>query len=421
MSDKRRGNRDGSITQRSDGLWHARVELDGKRRSVYGKTRAAAQKKVRELVTAHEKGLPLPGERVTLERYLGDWLVFVKARVRPRTYVRYEQFARKHLVPSLGSLLLVKLTPDRLEQMYAEKIAAGLATQTVHHLHIMLGTALRRALRLGLVARVVTEVASPPRVEKTERPTLSAAKVRELLAAAEGDRLAALYVLATHTGAREGELLALRWRYVDLQTGTVQIAATLQRTRDGLTFAEPKTDRSRRTVQVGPEVVTALRRHRDRQSEERRKAGELWSDLDLVFPNEIGRPLEAGNFLRRSFWPLLDKIGLCKHEVTEEKRLRRGHEVTVTHTKLIPIMRFHDLRHSFATLALERNVHPAIVAATLGHARTSTTVDMYTHVQPGMTSEATSVVAELIAGKPRRKPSRKRRPSPTGVQTGVLM
>lgn len=403
----RRGNRDGLFRERRPGLWEAQVYLDGRRRSVYGATRAKASAKLRELLHSDDKGLPIPTSRSTVGEYLTDWLAFAKERTRPRTHQRYEQLVRVHLVPVLGKVLLTRLTPTRLERMYTAKLAAGLSARTVHHMHVVLGTALNRALRLGLVARNVCQLTEPPTVEVPERPTLSAAKIRELLTVAEGDRFEALYWLATHTGAREGELLGLRWQFVDLTAGTVQIAATLQRTADGFTFAEPKTEHGRRTVTVGPEVVRALRRHRARQGEERIKLGELWGDLDLVFPNEIGRPVEAGNFLRRSFWPLLDKIGLCDREEIVETRTRRGKPVEVTTVTLHPRLRFHDLRHSFATLAMERKIHPSIVAATLGHAKTSTTVDMYTHSDPGLTAEATSAVEDLIAtAKPVRKRSR---------------
>jgi integrase len=406
---KRRGNKDGSIRERRKGLWEARVDLDGHRLSAYGKTRADAAGKLRKLIETHERGGAIPGGRQTTAAYLTDWLAFVRDRVRPRTWERYEQLVRVHLVPAVGSLLLTKLGADRLERLYSEKLAAGLSKRTVHHLHVVLGTALRRALRQGKVAANVCAVAVPPRLEQKERPTLSAAKVRELLTAAESDRFYALYFLATHTGMREGELLGLRWAFVDFGEHTVRVAATLQRTKTGFILAEPKTERSKRTISVGPEVMAALRIHKRQQAEERMKVADVWDgSLGLVFPNELGRPMEAGNFLRRSFWPLLAKVGLAETIITKEERIRRGKKVVVEVKTLRPLVRFHDLRHSFASLALERNVHPSVVAATLGHARTSTTVDMYSHVQPGMTGEATSVVEDLIAGRPMRarKPAR---------------
>ena len=401
---KRRGNRDGLFRERRPGLWEAQVYLDGHRRSVYGTTRAKASAKLRELLHSDDKGLPVPTSQSTVAEYLTEWLAFVKPRVRPRTYTRYEQIVRVHLIPALGKVRLPRLTDTHLDHMYTAKLESGLSPRTVHHLHVVLGTALRRALKKRLVARNVCQLAEPPAVEASERPTLDAAKVRELLTAAQGDRFEALYWLATHTGAREGELLGLRWRFVDLKAGTVQIVATLQRTPDGFVFGKPKSKKGERTITVGPEVVAALRRHRARQNDERLQARELWGDLDLVFPNEIGRPVEAGNFLRRSFWPLLDKIGLCEHRTTTETRIRRGKPVEVEKVTLIPQRHFHDLRHSFASLAMKRNVHPSIVAATLGHAKTSTTLDMYTHGDAGQTGEATSAVGDLIAtAKPARK------------------
>jgi integrase len=209
--------------------------------------------------------------------------------------------------------------------------------------------------------------------------TLDAKQLKKLLSAATGDRLEALYVLACTTGMREGEVLGLRWRYVNLDAGTLQVAGTLQRlpkdstTPDGEKFviAEPKTERSRRTLRLTEGAVAALRHHRTRQREERLKLGVAWDDWDLVFANELGRPIEAGNFLRRSFWPLLERAKL-------------------------PRIRFHDLRHTAATLLLEQGVHPAFVAATLGHARASTTIDIYSHVSPAMTQEVATTMDKVL-------------------------
>ncbi len=172
---------------------------------------------------------------------------------------------------------------------------------------------------------------------------------------------------------RQGELLALRWRHVDLEARTVQVRATLQRADDGFTFAEPKTAHSRRQVALTKTAIVALRRHRGLQLEERLRLGTAWEDNDLVFANEVGRPIEATNLIRRSFHPLLERAGL-------------------------PRIRFHDLRHTAATLMLGRSVHPKVVAEMLGHSQIAVTLDLYSHVTPTMQREATAALDAVLRG-----------------------
>jgi integrase len=268
-----------------------------------------------------------------------------------------------HFLPSLGRIMLTKLTAQHLQLLYAKKLEEGLTTTTVHHLHSIVHKALSNAMRLGLIQRNVCDLIDPPRMRHHEMTTLSEEQARLLLTTASGKRLEALYVLALATGMRQGELLALRWRDVDLDGSTLRVRATLQRTEAGFVFAEPKTAQSRRRIALSRTVVDALRQHKIRQLEERLAAVNVWEDHDLVFPNVIGKPLEAGNVLRRSFWPLLRRAGL-------------------------PRMRFHDLRHTAATLLLGRGINPKIVSEMLGHSNVSITLTIYSHVTPHMQQQA---------------------------------
>ena len=201
--------------------------------------------------------------------------------------------------------------------------------------------------------------------------TLSPEQARMLLETAASERLEALYVLALSAGLRQGELLALRWRDINFDAGSVQVRGSLQRTTGGLTIAEPKTARSRRLITLTAAAANALRRHRSAQAKERLRLGAIWEDNDLVFANEIGRPIEAGNLLRRSFWPLLERAGL-------------------------PHMRFHDLRHTAATLMLGQGVHPKVVAEMLGHSQISVTLDLYSHVTPTMQQQAARAMDSVL-------------------------
>ena len=171
---------------------------------------------------------------------------------------------------------------------------------------------------------------------------------------------------------RMGELLALSWRDVDLEGATLQVKATLQRTRDGFTFAEPKPARSRRQVALTIAAVASLKRHRVVQAEERLRLGIAWEENDLVFANEVGRPIEAANLRNRYFWRLLERAGL-------------------------PRIRFHDLRHTAATLMLGQGVHPKVVSEMLGHSQISITLDLYSHVTPTMQREAAEAMDAALS------------------------
>ena len=247
----RRGNGEGNLYQRKDGLWVGRVSFGyagGKRlrKVVYGKTRREAAERLTAVLRARQQGLPVATERLTVGSYLERWIGTVRPNVRPSTYVRYGQLVRHHLVPRLGRIALAKLTPADCAAAYAAMVGEGLAPRTAGHAHRVLGRALREAEIAGLVARNVARLTRPPRVPHAEMRTFSAEQARTLLRATEGERLGALYAVALDSAARQGEILALRWADVDLDSGTIRIVRTLQRTPGGYELAEPKTAASRR-------------------------------------------------------------------------------------------------------------------------------------------------------------------------------
>jgi integrase len=370
----KKANGEGSVYQRkSDGRWSASISLpNGKRKHFLGRDRDEVVRKQRAALKGQDDGLPVVVERQTVSQFMQSWLTATKPKLRERTWVRYEQYVRLHIVPSLGKLTLTKLTPQHVQRLYAERLDAGASPTTVHHLHAVLHRALKQAVRWNLVARNVADLVDPPRIAHHEISTLDPADAQRLIAAASEDRLEALYVLALTTGMREGELLGLRWRDVDLDNDAVEVRGSLQRVPSGFVLAEPKTARSRRRVGLTPTAVAALRRHRVRQSEERLSLGGGWkNDLDLVFVDEAGAPIDASKFLRNSFAPLLKRAGL-------------------------PVMRFHDLRHTAATLLLGRGVHPKIVSEMLGHAQIGITLDLYSHVTPTMQREATAAMEAIL-------------------------
>jgi integrase len=364
MSLNKHGNGEGSIRQRDNGLWEARLHLpNGKRKSLYGETRQEASRKLAEARRDRDKGLPIVGDKQTVAQYLANWLDMVKPTVRPSTWQRYCELLLLHAVPSFGKVRLSRLSAQHVQSLYAAKLEAGLSPTTVHHLGTVLHGALAKAERLGLVARNVCDLVDVPRMADHEMNVLTPQQVRTLLDGVRGDRLEALYVLAVTTGMRQGELFALRWRDVDLTRGNLSVRATLRRMKQGgYRFTPPKTKRSQRQITLTQLAIEVLRRHRVRQNSERLESP-VWEDVDLVFPNLVGKPLDGPNLLHYHFHPLLKRSGL-------------------------PRIRFHDLRHTAATLLLGRGVNPKIVSEMLGHASVGITLDTYSHVLPTMQQSA---------------------------------
>jgi len=368
---RKRINGEGTIYRRRDGRWEAAVRLDGRRWRTCAQARPEVARRLAAAVQTHHAGLPVPVRPPTVSRFLTSWLAGVEPQIRHRTWRRYAQLLRTHAVPAIGALTLPKLMPQHLQALYADRLRSGLSHATVVHLHAVLHHALADATRWGLVGRNVADLVRPPRRVRKEMTTLSPEQAQRLMEAAGEDRWQPLYVLAITTGMRQGELLALRWRHVDLPAGRLQVCGSLQRTPQGLVITEPKTASSRRPVALTQLALAALWRHREAQAGERLRLGPAWHDGDLVFSNELGKPLEAGNLLRRSFWPLLQRAGL-------------------------PHLRFHDLRHTAATLLLGQGVHPKVVAEMLGHSRIAVTLDLYSHVTPPMQQQATEALDALF-------------------------
>ncbi|MHB8312386.1 MAG: tyrosine-type recombinase/integrase [Candidatus Dormibacteria bacterium] len=369
----RRGHGEGSIRRRADGRWEASLQIDGRRRNWLGKTRTEVAQKLSTAVHAHETGAPLSGPRQTFARFWADWLPGMRTQLRPRTWTRYEELGRVHLLPALGKLPLARLGPQHVRALHEGMVAAGLSPSTAHHAHAVLHRALADAVRWGLVGRNVAGLVAAPRMAEHQMQTLSGEQARAFLEGAQEDRFESLYVLAISTGMRQGELLALHWQDVDLAGGSLSVTGTLQRGKGTLTIAEPKTLRSRRKIALAPQAVEALRRHRQAQIAERLAAGPLWQDLDLVFASEGGAPVNRDRLIARSFNPLLAQAGL-------------------------PRIRFHDLRHTAATLLLAQGVHPKIAQEMLGHANIAVTLDRYSHVSQDMQQDAARVMGEVLSG-----------------------
>lgn len=348
----------GQVRQRKSGLWEGRfIGADHRRHSVYAKTKAEAQQKMRAALTAADHGVRPAGGRLTVGAWLEEWLTTsVEPHKLPRTAESYRETVARYIVPSIGRDQLARLEPADVARMLETlKRRGDLSPSTIRYAHSVLRIALGRAMKVGKVVRNVASLVEPPAKVRQELHPLTADQVRAFLASVAEDRLGPLYETAVATGMRQGELLALRWSDVDLDTGKVTVRHTLR--RGVRTLAEPKTETSKRTLHIGSVAVT-LRAHRTRQLEERIAAGRRWQDGDFVFATKLGEPLDTST-VTRSFQAALRRAGL-------------------------PRQRFHDLRHACATLHLEAGEELIVVSRLLGHSTISTTADVYAHVTPAM-------------------------------------
>jgi integrase len=281
------------------------------------------------------------------------WLEATKGTVRERTWIRAEVDVRVHIDPVLGKSRLDGLSALRLQSFYRTKLDSGLSPRAVQIIHATLHKALRQAVRWQLIPRNVAESVEPPKANEKEIEPLDEEQVRGLLKAVERDELEALYVLAITTGMRSGELLGLKWEDVDFRAGTLRVNRTVFNGR----VNAPKTSKSRRSIRLSRSALVALKNH-GRTSE--------W-----VFCTSVGTPISVHNLHNRSWKPLLKKAGLL-HK------------------------RFHDLRHTCATLLLTKGVHPKVVQELLGHSSISVTLDTYSHVLPNMQGPAADAMDDLF-------------------------
>ena len=372
----RRARGEGSYRLRPDGRWEARFSFEqgGRRirRSVFGKTKDEARRKMQAAQRRIEDNLPLPPEKLTVKTYLSSWLAGKQATLRRKTYLTYKSKVDLHLIPELGHHKLAKLQPTHLKDAYAN-IGQRVSGTTVQHVHGILHVALRDAEREGLVARNVASLITAPRRSTGEQKYLRVDEANQLLVAAKGEPLEPFFVTALLSGLRLGELQALRWRDVDLERRRLVVNRTFQGLQDGNpVFGEPKTANSRRTVWLPDRVIDALERQQDTQDAQRRKAGPAWREFGLVFSSRTGTPLDTYHVSQRHFASLLKKAEL-------------------------PHMRFHDLRHSGATIWLSQGVPVKVVSEMLGHADVSTTLRIYAHVIEGSQAQAVSVMDKLFS------------------------
>jgi integrase len=355
--------------------WVAAIYLgyrDGKlkRKWYYGRTRREVSDKLTAELARFRQGIPVVTERQTLKQFLERWLEdCVKPKVRPSTYISYEQQVRVHISPALGHVQLTKLQPQHIQRYMNDKMkpiqvpgeaepGPGLSAKTVRYHRSILVMALNQALKWNLVGRNVATLVDPPRAERYEIQPIDAEQARTFLEAIKGDRLEALFTVALSLGLRRGEALGLRWQDIDFEARTLRVNHSLARINGELVLSEVKTKQSRRALDLPDMLAAKLRDHRKRQLEEKIKLGDKWVETGFVFTTSLGTPIDPRNVKRH-----LDSV-------LEKAKLQH--------------FRVHDLRHFCASLLLAQAVPLKVVSDILGHSQISITADLYPHVLPAV-------------------------------------
>lgn len=367
---KKRGQGEGGLYySESKGRWIAVLDLgrgpDGTRRRIklFGATRAEARRRLEEAQKAAAAGLTSDDQRTTVAEFCAYWLKhgLPAAAQSPNTLANIEWAVNSHIVPRIGNRRLRELTADDVDKLMRDMATAGYSKHTMVRVHGELARILRFAERRGKVMRNVATLVDVPAGPKKRGRSLTVPEAKALLDASKDDRLEALYVTGLLMGLRPGELLGLSWAAVDLGKGRLRVSQSLKREHNKLVIGEPKTLRSRRTLDMPELVVEALKRHRDAQAKERVDAGDAWQDTGLVFTTAVGTPIDPSN-LRREFAKLTRKAGI-------------GH------------WHPHELRHSAASLLSAAGVPIEQISDVLGHEGPRTTAAVYRHlVNPSVTA-----------------------------------
>lgn len=368
MTVKRRGHGEGSIYQRKDGRWVASISLEHrKRKYFYGDTRKEVQEKLKVGLREQQQGTLVTAPQQMLKGFLEQWLEEVhKPGVRISTYARYRGLLNNHLIPALGNIQLQSLTPQQVQSFYADKLKEGLKPKTIKLIHTVLHKAIDNAVRWNLVSRNVCDLVSLPTSDRYEMQPLTLEQCQKLLTVARGHRLENMLAVAIATGMRRGELLALRWQDVSIEQGRFHVRRTVDYIaaygRRGYVENEPKTASGVRQIELPRFAIDALVQQRRYVEQLKEKCGAKWRECDLVFCNNTGEYL----------YPVL------VHK--EFKLLLKAAD--------LPAIRFHDLRHTAATILLSMDVHSKVVQELLGHSSITVTMDLYSHVLPSMQHEA---------------------------------
>jgi integrase len=339
-------------------------------------TKREAQIECSRLISEINGGTYIEPAKVTVGQFLYRWLEHIRPNVSPRTHERYCEIVKKNITPLLGAALLTKLRPMQISDAYAKALSkgrrdgkGGLSPSTVRYLHVLLKAAMGQAVHWQMLARNPVDAVDPPKIERNTMRTYDLAETAELIKATRGSRMEITVMLAVLCGLRRGEIAALRWRDVNLASAQLAIRESAEQTRAGVRYKQPKSGRAR-TVALSDRMVHELSRRRVQQAQELLKLGIPLSDDIFVVAQADGQPLQPRTITHQ--WQQFSRANT------------------------LPRIRFHDLRHAHATHLLASGVHPKIASERLGHSKVGITMDLYSHVMPGMQEDAVARVDRAL-------------------------
>lgn len=385
----RRGKGEGSIFKRKDGRWCGFITVgydekgNQKKKFFYGKTRQEVADKIRKALNEIEQGFLVDSSDITVAKWFETWLwQYKKQTLKESTFSDYEGIIRNHINPTLGRIKLKDLRPEHLQTLYNEKFESGLSLSKIKHIHTVIHSALKQAVKNGIIPRNVSEATNLPCKDKTKKEirVLTPEEQQKFLETIENERLKPLFILALTTGMRLGELLALRWENIDFENRIIVVANSLrriktfnnERNKTVLAITDVKSEKSHRIIPLPEAAYYELLEHRKRQEEEKKQAGSAYRDMGFVFATRVGTPIDPRNF-ERTFYRIIKKAGLD--------------------------INFHALRHTFATRLLEANTHPKVVQELLGHKDITTTMNIYSHVLFEIKKEAIDKMNSIVIRK----------------------
>ena len=371
MVNKIRGRNEGSIYQRENGSWRTQITLDGRRLSHSAKTRRDCHIWLKKTIGRIDDGMTFESTKLSFREFCLHWLESKKSDLKQNTWSQYDQTLKTYVIPYLGHIKITDLRADHFQSLYNDLLAQDVGPYTVRKTHNVIHGALSYAKKTKLLQNNPASNIIIPTEPKSELTILNESQVSQLLIAARGKRLEALYNLAVTTGMRQSEILGLKWTDLDWINHSLRIERQLVRPNGTkVEFSPPKTKFGKRTISLGDKSIDVLRNHYNLQQQERTVQGERWVENGLIFTTSLGTPIHARNLLRY-FKNLLDEAGL-------------------------PEIRFHDLRHTAASIMLNHGVPVIVVSRRLGHARPSITLDVYGHLIPNMDEAAAQKIDELV-------------------------
>jgi integrase len=371
MMARKRANKEGTIYKLSSGRWCAQLSLDAQRMSRTFDTQKEGLDWIRKTRGQIDDGMNYANTKITLGEFLKGWLTSNTATRQRSTWVKNEQICRGYIIPNLGHVKIRDLRPEHIQGLYRSLLDQRIGTYTIIKVHTVLHSALQQATLTGMISRNPASYAQLPREPANEMAILNESQVSQLLVAANGHRWEALYHLAIVTGMRQMEILGLKWTDLDWLRQTLKVERQLIRPDgNGVEFSSPKTRYGKRSIALGGKTVDVLRAHLLYQQGEKTAAGEAWIETGLIFTNSLGGPIDPRNLLR-NYKQLLRDAGL-------------------------PAIRFHDLRHTAASLMLNAGIPVIVVSRRLGHAKASITLYVYGHLIPSMQSEAAELIDQMV-------------------------